>query len=70
MEEKKYQSLFAELSEYETYGVSIKLENVPASPMQIVTAHMIKEENAYMRDYVWDEKGQIKELSFHHISDN
>ncbi len=70
MEEKKYQNLFAELSEYETYGVSIKLDDAPASPMQVVTAHMVKEECTYMRDYVWDEKGQMKELSFHHISEN
>lgn len=70
MDERQYQQLFAELSEYEAvYGVSMKLENEPASPMQIVKAHMIiEEECTYMRDYEWDEKGRIKELSFHHIS--
>ena len=38
--------------------------------MQIVTAHMVKEENAYMRDYVWDDKGDVKELGFHSISNS
>ena len=65
----EYQELFTELSKYEDYGISMKLENLPASPMQIVTAHMVKEDHAYMRDYVWDEKGYIKELTFHHIDD-
>ena len=70
MDEQKYQSLFAELSEYENCGITIRLENHPASPMQVVTAHMIKEDSIYMRDYVWDEKGKIRELTFHHIENN
>ena len=67
MSEKSYKNLYAELEKYEQSGVSMKLNNNPASPMQIVTAHMVKEDQAYMRDYVWDEKGQVKELTFHNI---
>ena len=67
MSEKFYKNLFAELEKYEQSGVSMKLNNDPASPMQIVTAHMVKEDQAYMRDYVWDEKGHVKELTFHNI---
>lgn len=67
MQEKEYRSLFTELTQYEDFGISMKLDNCPASPMQIVTAHMVKEDRAYMRDYVWDDKGYIKELTFHHI---
>lgn len=67
MSENLYKNLFAELEKYEKSGVSMKLNNNPASPMQIVTAHMVKEEQAYMRDYVWDEKGHVKELTFHDI---
>ena len=69
MEERElYKDLYAELEKYENRGVSIRLNNQPASPMQIVTAHMVKEENAYMRDYVWDDKGRnAKELGFHRI---
>lgn len=70
MQEKEYRSLFTELSHYEDVGISMKLEDCPASPMQIVTAHMVKEDRAYMRDYVWDEKGYIKELTFHHIENS
>ena len=67
MNENYYKNLFAELEKYEQSGVSMKLNNDPASPMQIVTAHMVKEDQAYMRDYVWNEKGHVKELTFHNI---
>lgn len=65
-----YQMLYAELEEYENHGVNMILNNHPASPMQIVTAYMIKEDNNYMRDYVWDEKGHVKEIAFHNIKNS
>ncbi len=70
MDEKTYKTLFVELELYEQSGVRMMLDNHPASPMQIVSAHMVKEDSVYMRDYVWDDKGQIKELVFHNIKDN
>lgn len=70
MTTEKYKKFFAELEMYEQSGVSMRLNNYPASPMQIVTAHMVREEQAYMRDYVWDEKGQVRELSFHNIKNS
>lgn len=69
MKEETYRKLFAELERYENYGVSMKLNGYPASPMQIVTAHMAKEDSNYMRDYVWDESGHVKELTFHDITE-
>ena len=35
--------------------------------MQIVTAHMIKEEGTYMRDYVIDPQGRIESLAFTNV---
>ena len=70
MSNEKYKQFFAELELYEQSGVSMRLENCPASPMQIVTAHMVREDQVYMRDYVWDEKGHMKELAFHNIRQN
>lgn len=67
MREEKYQALYTELEEYENSGVRMRLNNYLASPMQIVTAHMVKEDSAYMRDYVWDEKGHVRELTFYNI---
>lgn len=70
MAQEKYKKFFTELENYEQSGVSMWLDNYPASPMQIVTAHMVKEDHNYMRDYVWDEKGHVKELAFHNIKNS
>ena len=69
MKEQNYKELYAELEKYESSGISMKLESFPASPMQIVSAHMVKEDSNYMRDYVWDEQGHVRELTFHNVSE-
>lgn len=63
-EDKSYQELFAELTKYERSGVPLQMNGFPASPLQIVSAHMVKEDSVYMRDYIMDEKGMICELDF------
>ena len=40
------------------------MDGFPASPMQIVAAHMTREEGSYMRDYILDTEGYIESLSF------
>ncbi len=67
MKESNYKDLYAELEEYENSGVRMRLNNYLASPMQIVTAHMVREDSSYMRDYVWDERGHVRELTFYNI---
>ena len=67
MNTNNFQALYMELEKYESSGVSMKLNDYPASPMQIVTAHMVREDSAYMRDYEWDDKGQVRELTFYNI---
>ena len=69
MEKSDYKNLYAELEQYERFGVSMKLDDYPASPMQIVSALMVKEDCTYMRDYVWDDYGKVKELTFHNIKE-
>ncbi len=63
------QTLFAELKDYEKKGVNMSINGLPASPMQIVQAHIVKEDSAYMRDYVLNEKGDIKELAFNDVKE-
>lgn len=70
MTDGTFRNFYIELELYEQSGVSMKLDNYPASPMQIVTAHMVKEEPTYMRDYVWDDMGHVKELTFHNIKNS
>lgn len=64
MDERVYRDLFTELEGYEKRGVAISLDGYRASPMEIVTAHMTREEGAYMRDYVLTGEGNIQALRF------
>ena len=66
-ENKNYQELFSELTAYERSGVRMQIDGISASPMQIVSAHMIRENSNYMRDYIMDEEGKITELDFYEI---
>lgn len=66
--EVQMRHMFEELSEYEARDVKLKMDGYPASPMQIVQAHMLREELVYMRDYILDEQGDMKELCFHRVT--
>lgn len=68
-ERKTYQDLFYELCQYEKRGVYMEMEGNQVSPTQIVKAHMVKEECAYMRDYVLNETGDIIALYFNHLKE-
>ena len=67
--EKEALTLFNELTTYERKGVGIILEGRPASPMQVVRACMVREDADYMRDYIMDENGDIRELYFHDVKE-
>ena len=43
------------------------MDGLPATPIQIVQAHIVCEDAVYMRDYVLNDKGDIKELWFDSI---
>ncbi len=66
-QEKNYQEFFAELTNYERSGVRMQMNGFPASPLQIVSAHMVKEGSSYMRDYILDDQGMIRELDFNKV---
>ena len=66
----RLQKMFNELTGYEKKQIDLKINGIPASPMQIVRAHGVHEEAVYMRDYVLNEKGDIKALWFNSINKN
>lgn len=66
-EDKSYQELFAELTKYERSGIPMLIDGAPASPLQIVSAHMVREDRVYMRDYEMDENGIVQELDFYKV---
>ncbi len=63
-EKAEAQSLFTELADYEKKGISITINGLMASPLQVVQACVMREDVTYMRDYVLDDKGDLKELCF------
>ena len=63
---REFQRLFTELTGYEKKGVYMLMNGLPASPMQIVQARIMRED-AYMRDYVLNDKGDIKALGFQDV---
>ena len=56
----EWKNMFQELTGYEKKNISLRINGIPASPMQIV--------QAYMRDYVLNDKGDVKELWFQNIA--
>ncbi len=68
-EETVYRRLYAELENYERKGINMLIDGYQASPLQIVTAYMAKEEGTYMRDYVMDQAGNIEVLAFTNINE-
>lgn len=65
--DKNFEELFAELKNYERRGIRMEIDGCPASPLQIVSAHMLREENTYMRDYIMDEDGKVQGLYFYKV---
>lgn len=63
-----YEKMFTELEGFEKKGVCILIDEKNASPMQVVKAHMVREEGSYMRDYRLNEEGHIEALSFNNIN--
>ena len=61
--------MFQELTDYEQKNITLKINGLPASPMQIVQAHTLCETQTYMRDYVLNDKGDVKELWFHNVEE-
>lgn len=60
--------LFVELQKIEQKGITLWLEGVPSNSLGIMDAIYVNEENAYMRDYIYDE-GVLKELRFDKVCD-
>ena len=66
-EKEELRDMFRELTEYEKQKVDLGINGVPASPMQIVQAHIMCEDTGSMRDYVLNEDGDIKALWFNRV---
>lgn len=63
-----YEQMYAELEKYEKNGVCILMDGYSVSPMQVVRAHMMRENGSYMRDYEMNSEGHLESLSFININ--
>lgn len=68
MTDGEYIKLFDELQELEKVGVGLQIDGEPATSVDIVHAHMVRETSSYMRDYVPNDVGGIDQVSFNRIS--
>ena len=55
--------LFVELQKIEQRGITLWLEGIQSTSVGIADAVFVNEDEAYMRDYIYDE-GVLKELRF------
>lgn len=62
-------ALRQELRGYCQQGVSLCLDGEPSTPNRIARACRVEEEGSYMRDYVSDEKGAIRQIRFDFVKD-
>lgn len=67
MENERKVQLVVELQEIEQKGITLWLEGTQSNSSGIANAIFVNEENAYMRDYIYDE-GVLKELRFDKVS--
>jgi hypothetical protein len=61
---QKLEVLFLELETLQGFGATIWLDGKLTSPLEASNAVLVNEEDNYMRDYVLDEGGVVRELRF------
>ena len=59
---------FTLYSDYERKGVSLSIDDHPASPMQLVEAQLLREGETYMTDYIMDDAGDITQINLTNVS--
>lgn len=59
----KEQNIAAALNQVREEGISLFLEGKPSDP-ETIAERFVREEEAYMADYVLDDAGRLKELRY------
>lgn len=67
MENERRMQLFVELQEIEQRGITLWMEGIQSDSSRITDAIFVNEEEAYMRDYIYEE-GVLKELHFDKVN--
>lgn len=69
MKKQKETIFYQELEVYREMGVPLYLNGEKSTPRRIEKAYKIAEEGVYMRDYIQDDKGKLKGLSFDFVKE-
>lgn len=70
MNKEELEELVLELEEYRHKGATIWLSGHISTPWHVAEAIQVNEEGCYMRDYITDGKGNLKELHFDKVHDS
>lgn len=69
MENERKMQLYIELQEIEKRGITLWMEGILSDSHRITDTIFVNEEEAYMRDYVYEE-GVLKELHFDKVKNH
>lgn len=64
MKDYQLEELIIELEVYRHRGTLICLSGRTSTPFEVAKAIQVNESGCYMRDYITDEKGKVKEIHF------
>lgn len=64
MNKREVNVLHQELEIYREMGIPLYLNGKKSTPKRVEKAYRIAEEGVYMRDYIQDDTGKLKGLSF------
>ena len=69
MKEYNLEDLIMELEIYRHKGAVICLSGKRSTPFEVAKAIQVNEDGCYMRDYITDKDGKIKEIHFDKVQE-
>lgn len=69
MNEYQLEELIVELEVYRHKGAVICLSGHKSTPFEVAKAIQVNEEGCYMRDYITDKEGTVKEIHFDKVQE-
>ncbi len=67
---EEHAEFYHEIEKLENKGVRIIVETLSVDAQQLIKEMEVREEGAYMLDYVLDARGNVREIIFNNISES
>ncbi|BAK46828.1 MAG: hypothetical protein ACOX8G_02465 [Eubacterium sp.] len=68
MNTNKKELVFAELQYYDRQGIGIFLDGKPADFLAVCDAIHVHEDDSFMRDYIFNNRGSLKAIRINRIA--